>query len=251
LVPARPRTLVAQLAADTLLDALDHRLANLLTQKYLHAKSSHPLYLHAFPALDRIARELKCRKQNVSDSLNRLEARGHIAIIRRQGRGQTNAIALRFIEVVAPSPGGTTVPAAPNPSLIDNDAEAQIMETVDCSEDITPELDEIDSGEMIEPPPGGAIELRPSPIAIADGTRRAAPPPLPTKEQLAADEADRVEAIKRQNEIDRLVANQARTTSHTFSYNPCAWPEAPAQGSSLPDVSPAMPTHDHHWYGKK
>jgi hypothetical protein len=239
-----------QQGADALLAAFDHRLANLLANKYLYGKFPHPLYLHAFPSLDRLARELKCGKKGLIDSLRRLESRGHIAIIRRRGRGQANAIALRFIEVV-PSPGGTTALATPDPTSTDGDAEALIVETVDCAEDIAAEkLDGI-TAEVIEPPPGAAVEIRPSPIAIANGTRRAPRPSAATKADLAEDEAKRVEAIKRRDEIDWLVANQARTTGHTHSYDSCAWPEIPVRGSCLADPPSEMPTNNRHWYGKK
>jgi len=238
-----------QITMDKLLNEVDRRVASHVAN-YLCGKFPNPLYLHAWPSLDKLARELEYRKQSVSDSLNRLQARGHIAIIRRRGRGQSNVIALRFIEV-APSPGGTAALAAPNPESTDNEAEASIIETVDCAEDIAAEeLDGI-TAEVTEPPPGVAVELRPSPIAIANGTHRAAPSPPPTKEQLAADEADRIAGINYERGINWLVANQARTAGHTFSYDSCAWPETPVGGSCLPDPPAAVPTNKRHWYGKK
>jgi hypothetical protein len=223
-----------QIVADVELERLALRFANLIAAKYLQSNPRNPYYLSAYPSLETLARELGARNQLVLEARHQLQARGHIEVIPRRGQGRTTIIALRFKPTESYSKNCSDeeqfarmtraeagidrklLLPAPRDSQAANRAHVHDLPPPETAEPGTrgnaTHVSHLPTTELIKPPPGVAVLLsRP-------GDARAPAPP--TKEELAAAEAARIESQKREEFIDWCVANQARGPLWTYDYDP-------------------------------
>jgi hypothetical protein len=241
-----------QIAVDTDLSPLARQIASIIEANYISNKVG-PNYFCAWPSIKTLCRAVKRARAAVGKAIHEIEARGHWNLTAQGGRKpaligpvlKRSARAPVLDEAptatASPTPTQTEAITSPFASMVAMDGEELPME----SRQWAPHLSA-----------GVAISLRPSPIAIAQGTARLAPVEAKLTGRAALAEADarrkaeselRDAAAAREAYIERLYANQARSgplfqaeydpygrqSLKDGNYDPFAYSHRPTTGSPI------------------
>jgi hypothetical protein len=208
-----------QIAADTDLSPLARQIANIIEAHYISNKVG-PNYFCAWPSIKTLCRAVKRARAAVGKAIHEIEARGHWNLKAEGGRKPTLIGPVLKRSERAPALDGAPTATA-SPSLTQT---AAITPTSLAMVEVEGDQAEGPRMEFVASPNGAAISLRPSPIAIAQGTARLRPVDAkPTgRESLAEWDAKRVAEAERQDAADAsreaydafiksIYANQARS----------------------------------------